>query len=106
MFYFLFEQIVIIVFYLHFRNNFSDSIILVIGLLNSSAVELFEGQYFPLVTNILKDLEVEGEKKQCSKISLPQAVSFCLNSCGHLKCISFASISFIVKNLAKRKAKQ
>lgn len=67
MFYFLFEQIVIIVFYLHFRNNFSDSIILVIGLLNSSAVELFEGQYFPLVTNILKDLEVEGEKNNVQK---------------------------------------
>lgn len=61
-------------FLLDFRNNCSDRIVLGIGLLNSNAVEQFEGQYFSLVTNILKDLEVEEknsvQKSHCLRLFL------------------------------------
>jgi len=57
----------IIVLCLHFKNNSSDSTILHLALLNSNAVEQFEGQYFSPVTNILKDLEGKKKKNNVQK---------------------------------------
>lgn len=55
-----------IVLCVHFRNNNSDGIILGLALLNSNAVQQFEGWYFSPVTNILKDLEW-GKKNTVKK---------------------------------------